>query len=292
MRSIFLVLGLFLFTNNLLAQQVSMACCIVEDPDSSLSATSHFAMLGSDEAFRDKHEIPLPFTLHEKKGKMITFKTEEGKNGQAYFIKSKKKSDNFLLVFHEWWGLNDHIKEEAEKLHKDLEDVNVLAIDLYDGKFADTREKAMKLMQGVEEKRAESIIEGALKFAGKYARIGTIGWCFGGSWSLQTAIIAGSHTVACVMYYGMPEDDVEDLKKLQAPVLGIFAEKDASITPEIVEKFEEDMDEAEEVLEVEMFDADHGFANPSNPKFDEEATEKAYKLAIDFLQDGYEASYE
>lgn len=278
--------------NNLFAQQVSTECCVAKNIESSLSATSQFAMLGSDEVFRDKHEVPLPFTLHEKKGKMISFKTKERNKGQAYFIKSKKKSDNYLFVFHEWWGLNDHIKEEAERLHKDLENVNVLAIDLYDGKVADTREEAMELMDGVEDERAESIIKGAIEFASKNARIGTIGWCFGGSWSLQAAIIAGSHTVACVMYYGMPEDDVEDLKKLQAPVLGIFAEKDESITPEIVEKFEEDMDEAEEELDVEMFEADHGFANPSNSIFDKEATEKAYKLATDFLKEGYEASYE
>ena len=81
-------------------------------------------------------------------------------------------------------------------------------------------------MQGVKEDRAKAIIKGAIAYAGPNAHIATIGWCFGGGWSLQASLLAGKQDVACVMYYGMPEQDVNKLKTLHADVLGNFANKD------------------------------------------------------------------
>jgi carboxymethylenebutenolidase len=76
---------------------------------------------------------------------------------------------------------------------------------------------------------------------GPKAHIATIGWCFGGGWSLQTSLLAGKKAVACVMYYGMPEQDVNKLKTLNADVLGNFANKDQWINPKVVAKFDADM---------------------------------------------------
>ena len=112
------------------------------------------------------------------------------------------------MVYQEWWGLNDHIKQEAAKLHKDLGDVNVLAVDMYDGKVGTTREEAGKLMQSASKDRLTAIQKGAIGYAGKDARIASIGWCFGGMLSLQSAILEQSKSVGCVMYYGSPEKDV------------------------------------------------------------------------------------
>ncbi|WP_162427498.1 dienelactone hydrolase family protein [Pontibacter pudoricolor] len=280
MEKLFFVFIVLLLSTPVAFAQQKMSCCTKPAAD----ATTQFAMLGSDKSFQAKHDNPLPFTLQNQKGKMVTFKTPDGKTGSAYEIKAPEKTDDYLLVFHEWWGLNDYIKQEAERLAKELGNVNVLALDLYDGRVAAEREKAVEYMQSVTPERGKAIINGAIAYAGKDPDIATIGWCFGGGWSLQAAIEAGDKAEAAVIYYGMPERDVERLKKLDAPVLGIFAKQDASITPEIVQDFEQKMKQADKKVTIKMYDAVHAFANPSNPRYDKQAAEDAYKLAIEFLK--------
>ena len=154
---------------------------------------------------------------------------------------------------------------------------------MYDGNVASTREDAQKYMGAMSTERGKSIIEGALNFAGEDAVIGTIGWCFGGGWSLQAALVGNDQTAACVMYYGMPVNDVDELKKLNAPVLGIFGSEDQWINPEVVETFSDNMTLANRSLTVEMYKANHAFANPSNPEYDKEATVDAYAKTLAFF---------
>lgn len=260
-----------------LQQAAGQSCCMK-------SATSVFAGLANNQKFVSSHLAPLPFTFSTERGKMITFKTSDGKEGGAFEVRSDKPTNNYVFMFHEWWGLNDYIKQEAEKLQKELGNVNILAIDLYDGKVAVNAEDAGKLMQGVVQKRAEAIIKGAISYSGKSALITTIGWCFGGGWSLQASILADKQGAGCVMYYGMPESDLIKLQKLNGNVLGIFASKDEWINTKVVKQFEQDMKTAGKELTVKTFEADHAFANPSNPKFNKEAAGEAHVLAVDFLR--------
>ena len=257
--------------------QTKITCC-------AKSSTQQFAMLASNKAFSMSHKNPRIIHFQSAIGKSITYKTPDGKEATAYELKAKKPTNNYLLVIHEWWGLNDFVKRESEKLYNDLGDVNVLALDLYDGKVATTREDAGKYMQAVKDDRAQAIIKGAIAYAGPRARIATIGWCFGGGWSLQASLLAGKQEVACVMYYGMPEQSVDRLKNLNADVLGNFANKDQWINPKVVAKFEDDMKKAGKKLYVHQYDADHGFANPSNPIYDSEATKKAYAYTVEYLK--------
>ena len=125
--------------------------------------------------------------------------------------------------------------------------------------------------------------QAALQEAGINTPVATIGWCFGGGWSLKAAIFAGDQAEACVMYYGMPVRDTSALKGLSAPVLGLFAKQDEWITPEIVKEFEKNMNEAGKKVETHIFDAKHAFANPSSPRYNEEAAQKANALAREFL---------
>lgn len=258
--------------------QSKMACCVKP------SATKRFAMLAADKKFVMAHANPLKFHFQSSVGKSVTFKTPDGKTSTAWELKAKTPTRNYLIVIHEWWGLNDFVKRESEKLYNDLGNVNVVAIDLYDGKVATTREDAGKYMQSVTEPRAQAIIRGAIAYAGPRAHIATIGWCFGGGWSLQSSILAGTEAIGCVMYYGMPEQDVNKLKTLHADVLGNFANKDGWINPKVVAKFEADMKAAGKHLEVHQYDADHGFANPSNPIYDSQATKDAYTHTLTFLK--------
>lgn len=271
-----LLMMLLVLPVSLLAQ-ATMSCC-------APSPTSDFAMLASDSKFRSAHAEPVPFRYDSPNGQMIRFKTSDGADGSGFEIKASKESDKFLFVIHEWWGLNDYIKQEAERIQKELGNVNVIALDLYDGKVATTQQEAGKYMSEAKEDRIRAIIKGALEYAGPKAKIGTIGWCFGGGWSLQSALIGGKQTVACVMYYGMPETDQAKLKTLNSPVLGIFAGKDGWITPAKVKEFEGAMKKASRRITVKMYDADHAFANPSNPKYDKTATGDAHKHVIEFLK--------
>lgn len=261
----------------LLATQLSNAqrtCCSVSN------ITTHNAELAMNEEFVQTHLEPKAFKLESPKGEMIEFATSDGKMAKGYLLKSAQKSKKYLFIFHEWWGLNDYIKKEAEQYAADLKDVNVLAIDLYDGQVASTREDAAKLMGGMTDARARAIVNGALTFAGKKAKVATLGWCMGGSWALQTAIEGEKKVVGCVMYYGFPEMNVEKLKHLRTDVLGIFGEKDAFINVETVKAFEAKVKEAGKKIVVFNYVAVHAFANPSNPEYNAQATKDAYETKV------------
>ncbi len=227
---------------------------------------------------------PLPLHFQSSIGKSITYKTPDGKTAGAFEFKAKNPTNNYLLVVHEWWGLNDWVKKESEKIYTDLGNVTVIDLDLYDGKVATTQADAGKYMQGVNEDRAKAIINGAIAYVGAKAHIYTIGWCFGGGWSLQSTLLAGTQASGCVMYYGMPEQDVNRLKTLHCDVLGNFANQDQWISPKVVAKFEADMKTAGKKLSVNQYDANHGFANPSNPAYNSDATKDAYTKTIAFFK--------
>jgi carboxymethylenebutenolidase len=236
-----------------------------------------------DQEFKDAHETPEEIG-YQGKGEMIEFPAE-GQAGLAYGIMTEEPSDKYLLVIHEWWGLNDHIKQEADRLFAELGDVNVLALDLYDGQATADRDEAGKIMNSREEDRLNAIIKGAIAFAGEEAEIGTIGWCFGGGWSLRASILAGEKSNACVMYYGMPVQDAKQLAPLEAPVLGIFAKKDGWINEEVIGNFENLAQATGKDLEVKWYDADHAFANPSSPRYNEAAAQEANQVALDYLRE-------
>ncbi|MEO0338025.1 MAG: dienelactone hydrolase family protein [Bacteroidota bacterium] len=246
------------------------------------------ADFADDQDFKDAHEEPRAATV-EGKGETIAIPTADGTDASAYALMSKTKSNKYLLVIHEWWGLNDNIKEEAERLFGDLADVNVLALDMYDGKFATTPDDAGKLMQAVKEERAKAIIQGAIDMAGADAQFATIGWCFGGGWSLKSSILAGEQGVGCVMYYGMPVQSADEIAPLQADVLGIFAEQDGWITPEVATKFEDMAKAAGKNIEIHQYDAKHAFANPSSEAYLKDAAQDANAKALAFLKMKFES---
>ena len=249
----------------------------------SVPLPNDMSVLAADPAFQMLHEAPLPM-VYQGQGEKISFDTPDGKPASGFFLKAPKKSDKWLFVYQEWWGLNDHIKQSAEKLYKDLGDVNVLALDMYDGQIATTPQEAGKFMQSASKERLTAITKGAIKYAGGKAKIASIGWCFGGMLSLQTAILGGKQVVGCVMYYGRPEQDVEKLKAINTDVLGIFGSQDQGIPPATVAQFEENMKTAGKKVTIKMYDAVHAFANPSNAKYDAVAAADAYKNALGYLK--------
>jgi carboxymethylenebutenolidase len=273
MKNIFILLTLLY--GSVSAQTLS--CC-------SPSVNDRNQMLAMNEGFAKTHLAPAPFVLEGGKGSMIIFKTPDGKTGKAYAIKNDKPTDKVLFVYQEWWGLNDYIKQVAEKYKEELGDVNVYAIDLYDGQVATTAPEAQKLMGGLKEDRAKAIINGAIDMVGKNAKIASIGWCMGGAWSMQSALLEGKQAVGCVMYYGMPEKNMDRLKTLNCDIIGFFGTQDNYINPDVVKQFEADMKKAGKKLEVHSYDAVHAFANPSNPKYDKVHADDAHAKALAYLK--------
>jgi len=251
------------------------------------SSTEKFAMFASNKNFNSEHPNPRVYVhVSQAGGKMIKFKTPDGKEANGYLLSAKKKTNNWIFVFQEWWGLNDNIKRSSEDLYNDLGNVNVLALDMYDGNLATDPKDAQKYMQEFKQERGDNIVKGALAYAGPGAKIGTVGWCFGGGQSIQAALTAGKQAAACVIYYGMPEDKVERLKTLNCDVLDIYGTKDQWINTDLTKKFEANMKAASKNLTVKSYDADHGFANPSNPMghFDEAAYKDSYKITVEFFK--------
>jgi len=277
------ILILLTFTASWAQLKKTASCC-----SNPYAAPMAFALLTHDRQFASGHESPLPYKHISDVGKMITFATPDGKTGSAYELKATKPSDKYLLVYQEWWGLNEHIKKEAETYFNDLKDVNVLALDLYDGKIATEASEAVKLVQAAQPERIANIIKGAQAYAGQKAEFASIGWCFGGSWSLQSAIITGKQAKGCVMFYGMPEKDVARLKTLNCDVLGFFAGREKNINPAVVKQFEADMKAAGKDVKTKIYDAEHAFANPSNPNYHREYAAETHQMAVAYLKDRFD----
>lgn len=270
------------FASNTATNPVIPICHTVAPPDFTF-AQEGMQQFALDPAFHALHLSPLTLN-YAGMGQEITFKTPDGKDAGGYLIKSKKPSDKWLFVYQEWWGLNDHIRRQSDQFYKDLrEDVNVLALDMYDGKSTDNPQEAGKIMMGTKEDRLVNIVKGGFDYAGPKAQVANVGWCFGGSWSLRSGLLGGKQTIGTVIYYGMPVQDVDQLKKLNGDVLGLFATEER-ISKEVIVQFDANMKKAGKQLTYKIFPGVHGFANPSNPKYDEANAKVAYGMALGYLK--------
>jgi carboxymethylenebutenolidase len=172
-----------------------------------------------------------------------------------------------IVVIHEFWGLNDWVKEQAAKLAG--EGYAALAIDLYRGKVATTPDEAHEIMRGVPEDRAKRDLEAAFQFLAsqpnvKKDRIGAIGWCMGGGYALDLAL-EEPKLAADVINYGHLATDPAAISKINAPILGLFGALDRGITPDDVKAFGAALDKAGKKIEVTIYpDAGHAFENPNN----------------------------
>jgi carboxymethylenebutenolidase len=228
---------------------------------------------------------PHPFdpAMPKPKGSMTDLKVAD-QTSKAYVARPEGKPQGALLVFHEYWGLNDWVKEKADQLAG--QGYLALAVDLYKGKVATDPEQARQLMQGKNEKWGEQVEAAGLEWLRKNAqgaKIATIGWCMGGGESLKTSLNNPDAVDATLIYYGMPILDVARLKVLHGPVLGIWANRDRSITPEKVAQFDQALTEAGVKHEFHAYDADHAFANPSGGRYNGEAAKDAWDKTLRFL---------
>ncbi|HSB75214.1 MAG TPA: dienelactone hydrolase family protein [Terriglobales bacterium] len=192
-----------------------------------------------------------------------------------------------LVVIHEWWGLVPWVKEQAAKLAD--EGYVTLAVDLYRGKATDSPEVAHELMRGLPEDRANRDLLAAVAYLKsrkdvKADRIGSIGWCMGGGYSLDLAI-ADPTLAADVINYGHLATDAARLRQIHAPILGLFGAQDQGIPPADVRKFEQDVRQMGKKIEVVIYpDAGHAFENPNNKAgYRPEDAADAWQRTVKFL---------
>jgi carboxymethylenebutenolidase len=194
-----------------------------------------------------------------------------------------------LIVIHEWWGLNDNIRAMAKRLAG--EGYTALAVDLYRGQVAEERDAAYQLMKATNGNPGAA--EDNLRQAHDFLRqelgasaVGSLGWCFGGAWSLNTALLLPDTLDAAVIYYGHLVTDPERLEALQMPILGIFGAEDEGIPLDSVEAFSATLERLGKDATITIYaGADHAFANPSGRNYQPEAAEAAWQETVAFLNE-------
>jgi carboxymethylenebutenolidase len=192
-----------------------------------------------------------------------------------------------MIVIHEWWGLNDWAKEQADKLA--AQGYVALGVDLYRGKSTADPEVAHELMRGVPQDRVVRDLQAAFAYLAARpdvdaAKIGSVGWCMGGGYSLLLAVNEPK-LAACVVNYGTMPTDAKEIAAIRAPVLGSFGAEDHGITPENVKAFEKAMQAAGKKIDVKIYDgAGHAFENPNNKTgYRAEAAQDAWQRTLAFL---------
>lgn len=192
-----------------------------------------------------------------------------------------------IIVIHEWWGLNDNVRAMADRLAG--EGFIVLAVDLFGGESATSPEQARQQMLRVVEnsQAANENMRQAYEFVDSTAgapRIGSLGWCFGGGWSLNAAMLFPDELDATVIYYGQVTDDEEKLRPVSSPILGLFGAQDQGITVESVQSFEAALERLRKNHDIHIYPGvDHAFANPTGTAYNAAAAEDAWQKTVEFL---------
>ncbi|MBD3880724.1 dienelactone hydrolase family protein [Phormidium tenue FACHB-886] len=193
-----------------------------------------------------------------------------------------------IIVIHEWWGLNENIETMTQRLAG--EGYAALAVDLYEGQVAENPDQARGLTQAVSQnpQRAGENLRQAYQYLDteqQAPKIASLGWCFGGSWSLQTALLLPTELDAAVIYYGgQLVTDADRLRALEMPILGLFGSLDDNPPVETVRQFESALKTVGKSPEIHIYEgADHAFANPSGTRYNADAAEDAWKRTTAFL---------
>ena len=194
-----------------------------------------------------------------------------------------------VIVIHEWWGLNDWVKEQADSLA--AHGYTAFAVDLYRGRVARDAETAHQYMSGLSEDEGIATLRRAADFLRtrddvRAQAIGVVGWCMGGRYSIRLAA-ADPGIRACVMYYGAPITDEAAIKGIQASILGSFGGDDQGPTPDQVRAFEKALAAAGKKADIKIYPgAGHAFANINNPwgGYREDAARDAWSRTLAFFE--------
>jgi len=223
-------------------------------------------------------------------GETVVYHTAAGQQIEGWLSRPDNATGDLpaLIVIHEWWGLNDNVRRAAERLAG--EGYITLAVDLHRGNKAATPKEAMQMSRTLSADKSAAVANlgdaiAYLKTQVGVAKVGVMGWCQGGNWSLQTALNFPADIDAAVVYYGRVSADPEELAVLDMPVLGVFAGNDFIVPPKMAYSFAASMAGMKKDLEFYMYrDVDHAFSNPSGEAYNAEAAADAWVHTTAFLQ--------
>ncbi len=223
-------------------------------------------------------------------GQAVTYATIDGQPVTGYLAQpTEPVSDTLpaILTIHEWWGLNENIEAMTRRLAG--EGYTVLALDLYDDEVATDPQVARDLMRSVMDNPGpaqDNITQAASFLETEYGALalGSIGWCFGGNWSLRTGLLLSSDLDAMAIYYGQLILAPEALDALDMPIIGFFGEDDSSIPVADVQNFESTLEDIGKTADINLYPGvGHAFANPSGQNYNEDAAEDAWQKTVDFF---------
>jgi len=190
-----------------------------------------------------------------------------------------------VLLIHEWWGLNEHIRGVADRLAR--EGFTVFAADLYGGKVANDEATAQQYLGSMDWKQAGELLRRAaeaLRQRKPGTKVGVTGFCMGGAVALFVAS-KDPEIAACVPFYGIPGDDKADVTKIGAPVLGHFAKHDNWCSPDRVAALEKKLKGSNIPAELHRYDAQHAFFNDTRPKvYSKPDAELAWTRTVEFFR--------
>jgi len=194
-------------------------------------------------------------------GTMVQFPTN-GVTTSAYLSTPKAGKGPGVLVIQEWWGLVGHIKNVCDRFA--AEGFTALAPDMYHGKTASEPDEAGKLFMALNIAQAEKDLRAGAKYLGgqsSTAKLGAVGFCMGGQLALFAATLNPS-IGACVNFYGIHPNVKPDYTKLAGPVLGLFAEMDGFVTPQVAKDTDAAIKKAGKQSEIHIYPGvDHAFFN-------------------------------
>jgi carboxymethylenebutenolidase len=202
----------------------------------------------------------------------------------AYVARSKDKADAVVVLIHEWWGINDHMRDIAGRYAN--EGYLCVAPDLFRGKVVKDTEEASALMQALDIQDGMETIQKAIQEVRRVyevRRFGITGYCMGGTFALRFACEIPGLSAAAPFYGDIPEEKV--LQRLNVPTLFIAGNKDGWITPEKVNSLREAATKHGLPVEIVAYDADHAFFNDTRPEvYNREAAADAWKRVLGFFR--------
>jgi len=191
-----------------------------------------------------------------------------------------------MMLIHENQGITEHFEQMASLFAQ--EGFLALAIDLFDGQTAADQAEAQRLQltgkinPAVATETVKAWIGWLRAHPNGTGKVGTVGWCFGGAWSLNASLAAPVD--ATVIYYGRVPADPAALAPLASPVLGHFGLEDRGINQEMVGAWQRAMAAASKRAEVHWYPANHAFANPTGNRYHEESARLAWGRTLAFLR--------
>lgn len=214
----------------------------------------------------------------------LSFDTANGKTS-SYVALPDEPGQKAVVVIQEWWGLNDHIKDIANRYA--AEGFIAIAPDLYRGKSATGSDEAGRMMRELKIDDGLDTIRNSMDSArDKYdlRHFGITGFCMGGTFALRAACELEGLSAAAPFYGDIPEEEV--LQKLKTPTIFISGTKDAWINPEKVAALEDAAEKYELPVHTVKYEADHAFFNNTRPEvYDETAANDAWALVVGFFND-------